>query len=53
MANIVAVWGGLALPRYHHAIMPLLVVFAAGAIAALARSSSPVEEAEVVGVVAR
>lgn len=45
-ANLVAVWGGLALPRYHHAIMPLLVVFAAGAIATLARSSSAVEVAE-------
>ena len=45
-ANLVAVWGGLALPRYHHAIMPLLVVFAAAAIAALARSTQPVEGAE-------
>ena len=32
---LVAVWGGLALSRYHHPIMPLLVVFAAAVVAAL------------------
>jgi 4-amino-4-deoxy-L-arabinose transferase-like glycosyltransferase len=40
---LVAVWAGLALSRYHHGIMPILVVFAAGAISALrsAREPSP------------
>lgn len=35
LLSLVAVWGGLALTRYHHSIMPLLVVFAAGTVAAL------------------
>lgn len=34
-AYLVAVWGGLALSRYHHAVMPLLAVFAAAALAAI------------------
>lgn len=32
---LVAVWGGLALSRYHHPVMPLLVVFAAATVVAL------------------
>ncbi len=32
---LVAVWGGLALARYHHPIMPLLAVFAAAALGAV------------------
>lgn len=36
---LVAVWGGLALSRYHHPIMPLLVVFAAAVVAALRGTS--------------
>lgn len=35
LVYLVAVWGGLALTRYHHAIMPILVVFAAAAIIAI------------------
>lgn len=37
---LVAVWAGLALSRYHHAIMPLLVVFAAASVATLASARS-------------
>lgn len=36
LTSLVAVWGGLALTRYHHPIMPLLVVFAAAALVAVA-----------------
>lgn len=46
-AYLVAVWGGLALPRYHHAIMPILVVFAAAAVVAVARPEDAAQTAEV------
>ena len=36
LVMLVAVWGGLALARYHHPIMPILVVFAAAAVGAVA-----------------
>lgn len=35
LLSLMAVWGGLALTRYHHPIMPLLVVFAAAALVAV------------------
>lgn len=35
---VVAVWAGLALSRYHHPVMPLLAVFAAATVAALAET---------------
>ena len=47
VAYLVAVWGGLALPRYHHAIMPILVVFAAAAVVAVARPEDAAQTAEV------
>ena len=43
LVMLVAVWGGLALSRYHHPIMPLLVVFAAAAVGGVraARGEGP------------
>lgn len=42
---LVLVWGGLALSRYHHAIMPILVIFAAAALTAVRRGADQVGDA--------
>jgi hypothetical protein len=41
---LVLVWGGLALTRYHHAIMPILVVFAAAALTALREGTDALDD---------
>ena len=48
LAYLVAVWGGLALTRYHHSVMPILVVFAAAVIASLREPADPDREASPV-----
>lgn len=35
LVYLVSVWGGLALTRYHHSIMPILVIFGAAAVVAI------------------
>lgn len=52
---LMAVWGGLALSRYHHPIMPLLVVFAAAVVVAVRGSvlDGPTQDAVTETVAAR
>jgi hypothetical protein len=47
---LMLVWGGLALSRYHHAIMPILVIFAAAALTALRQGADEVDGVTVAEV---